>query len=117
MNIALVIFMLTTAETSTPVMATAQATPTVSVVATLVGEEVGVESNIVMMLLTPDEVTPTSVAAAPPVASIIECPAYPGDPPWRPITCWILSRLGEPPTRPPFEGVDIGTPVKDDRWE
>ena len=29
----------------------------------------------------------------------IRCPAYAEDPPWRPMTCWILSRMGEPPDR------------------
>lgn len=32
----------------------------------------------------------------------IECPAYPGDPPWRIYTCRILTVLTEPPTRPPW---------------
>jgi len=27
------------------------------------------------------------------------CPADQNDPPWRPITCYILSRLGEPDDR------------------
>jgi len=27
------------------------------------------------------------------------CPQYPGDPPWRPMTCWMLARLGIPPDR------------------
>jgi hypothetical protein len=33
----------------------------------------------------------------------ILCPAYPGDPPWRPITCFILTHMGEPPDRGPHE--------------
>ena len=43
---------------------------------------------------------------APPVL----CPALPGEPPWRPITCYILSRLGEPDDRPTFYK---GEPVPD----
>lgn len=31
----------------------------------------------------------------------VRCPAYHGDPPWRPITCYILSRMGIPPDRAP----------------
>ncbi len=27
------------------------------------------------------------------------CPALPDDPPWRPITCYILAHMGEPPNR------------------
>lgn len=47
-----------------------------------------------VLILTP--VHPV-VKQLPPVPAI-ECPACPGDAPWRPITCYILSH-GEPPTR------------------
>ena len=30
----------------------------------------------------------------------ILCPAYPGDDPWRWMTCYIWTRMGEPPDRP-----------------
>lgn len=30
----------------------------------------------------------------------ILCPAYPDDPPWRWMTCFMLSRMGVPPDRP-----------------
>jgi hypothetical protein len=33
----------------------------------------------------------------------IQCPAYPGDPPWRPCTCFILAHMGTPPDREPFK--------------
>lgn len=29
----------------------------------------------------------------------LQCPAYPGDPPWRVITCRIEAQMGYPPTR------------------
>ena len=35
----------------------------------------------------------------------ILCPPCPGDPPWRPITCYVLSRL-EPWDREECEGED-----------
>lgn len=35
---------------------------------------------------------------APPATPVL-CPPYPGDPPWRPMTCFILTRLGTPPDR------------------
>lgn len=36
---------------------------------------------------------------------VVLCPAYPGDPPWRPMTCFILSRLGQPWDRPAWKEV------------
>lgn len=48
-------------------------------------------------------------------ADSVLCPAYPGDPPWRPITCWLLTRLGVPRDRPPFKD-ESGQPVEV-RWE
>lgn len=36
-------------------------------------------------------------------AAPILCPAYPSDPPWRPMTCYIWTRMGEPPDRPSWK--------------
>jgi hypothetical protein len=38
--------------------------------------------------------------ASPEEPKPILCPPYPGDPPWRPITCYMLSHLTVPPDRP-----------------
>lgn len=40
------------------------------------------------------------------------CPWYPGDPPHRKYLCYILTRLGEFPDRPPYGGLPVGTPTK-----
>lgn len=37
------------------------------------------------------------------IAPVILCPAYPGDPPWRPWTCRMLAMLQIPPDRAPYE--------------
>ena len=46
----------------------------------------------------------------------ILCPAWPNDPPWRPMTCYMLSRLGEPWDREPIGGLPQGQPVDEVKW-
>lgn len=50
----------------------------------------------------------------------VQCPPWPGDPPWRGITCRILSRMGQAPDRPEWPSrvepvpIEPGQPVGPD---
>jgi hypothetical protein len=45
----------------------------------------------------------------PPSGPVFLCPQDPGDPPWRPMTCWMMARLGIPPD-PDFVDVKTAKP-------